>query len=37
MACNQLIFGGLYFAASKMSHHFFPEFAWNWSSVYNDE
>ena len=22
MACNQLIFGGLYFAASKMSHHF---------------
>ena len=23
LACNQLIFGGLYFAASKMSHHFF--------------
>ena len=34
------LFGRLYFAASKMFHQFFFEFAWNWSSVftgYNDE
>ena len=34
------IFGRLYFAASKMFHQFFLEFAWNWSPVrtgYNDE
>ena len=42
LASNYLIFdaGKLYFAASKMFHQFFFEFAWNGSSVltgYNDE
>ena len=37
---SYLIFGRLYFAASKIFHQFFFEFLWNWSSVltgYNDK
>ena len=30
---NYLIFGGLYFAVSKMFHHFFFEFVRSWSSL----
>ena len=42
LASNQLFFilSEPYFAASKMPHQFFFEFAWNWSSVLtgcNDE
>ena len=40
LASNWLIFGKLYFAASKMIHQFFFEFAWSWSCAltgYNDE
>ena len=40
LASSQLIFGGFYFAAAKMSHQFFFEFSWKWPAVltgHNDE